>query len=98
MSSEILFSARANEFEEIANVLELETDKPNWKYVVLQFCLDFHVCLKDWTADHLSSDSQIQKCSLIMRQISKKKGLSKMIQILYVVNKIAEDFETTKER
>ena len=98
MSSEILFSARVNEFEEIANVLELETDKPNWKSLVLQFCLDFHVCLQSWTTNDSFSNSHIQKCNLIMRQISKKKGLSKMLQILYVVNTIAEDFETTKEK
>jgi len=74
MSSEILFSTRANEFEEIVHVLELETDKPNWKRIVLQFCLDFHVCLQNWTVETSSNNSPIQKMQHHNEANLKEKG------------------------
>jgi hypothetical protein len=32
-----------------------------------------------------------------MRLISRKKGVSVMLQMLYMINKIAEDYETTEK-
>ena len=45
MSLEVLLNNRANEFVEIVNTLEIRTDKPNWKNVVMQF----HNCLQKWS-------------------------------------------------
>lgn len=94
MSLEILLNNRANEFREIADAVGIRTDKPNWKNTVLQFSLQFHNCLKGWGDDHEVNNDEIHQCHNIMRQISRKKGISKMLQLLYVINKIAEDFQT----
>ena len=45
MSPEILLNNRVNEFVEIANALEIITDKPNWKNTVMQF----NDCLQGWS-------------------------------------------------
>ena len=97
MNSEILLTTRTHEFEEIANVLEINTTKSNWKNTVLQFCLEFHDCLQNWTDDNSTSSHEIRKCNNKMRSISRKKGVSGMLQMLYMINKIAEDFETTRK-
>ncbi len=95
MSLELLLATRTQELEEIANVLEINTTKVNWKNTVLQFCLEFHDCLQNWTDDNSTSSHEIRKCNNKMRSISRKKGVSEMLQMLYMINKIAEDFETT---
>ena len=97
MSSELLLATRTQELEEIANVLDINTTKPNWKNTVLQFCLEFHDCLQNWTDDNSTSSNEIRKCNNKMRIISRKKGVSGMLQMLYMINKIAEDFETTRK-
>ena len=97
MSSELLLATRTQELEEIANVLEFNTKKSNWKNTVLQFCLEFHDCLQNWTDDNSTSSNEIRKCNNKMRLISRKKGVSGMLQMLYMINKIAEDFETTRK-
>ena len=97
MSSELLLDTRTQELEEIGNVLDINTTKPNWKNTVLQFCLEFHDCLQNWTDDNSTSSNEIRKCNNKMRLISRKKGVSGMLQMLYVINKIAEDFETTRK-
>ncbi len=97
MSSELLLATRTQELEEIANVLEFNTQKSNWKNTVLQFCLEFHDCLQNWTDDNSTSSNEIHKCNNKMRLISRKKGVSEMLQMLYMINKIAEDFETTRK-
>ena len=97
MSSEILLATRTQELEEIGNVLDINTTKPNWKNTVLQFCLEFHDCLQNWTDDNSTSSNEIRKCNNKMRLISRKKGVSGMLQMLYMINKIAEDFETTRK-
>jgi len=97
MSSELLLATRTQELEEIANVLDINTTKSNWKSTVLQFCLEFHDCLQNWTDDNSTSSYEIHKCNNKMRLISRKKGVSGMLQILYMINKIAEDFETTRK-
>ena len=97
MSSELLLATRTQELEEIANVLEFNTQKSNWKNTVLQFCLEFHDCLQNWTDDNSTSSNEIRKCNNKMRIISRKKGVSGMLQMLYMINKIAEDFETTRK-
>ncbi len=97
MSSELLLATRTQELEEIANVLEFNTQKSNWKNTVLQFCLEFHDCLQNWTDDNSTSSNEIRKCNNKMRLISRKKGVSGMLQMLYMINKIAEDFETTRK-
>ncbi len=96
MNSNILLTTRASEFEEIASAIELKTDNPNWKNTVLQFCIEFRDCLQNWTKDSSSSNQEIRKCNNKMRQISRKKGISGMLQMVYIINKIAEDFETTR--
>ncbi|MEK0320627.1 MAG: hypothetical protein QQN61_05995 [Nitrosopumilus sp.] len=96
MSSELLLATRTQELEEIGNVLDINTTKPNWKNTVLQFCLEFHDCLQNWTDDNSTSSNEIRKCNNKMRLISRKKGVSGMLQMLYMINKIAEDFETTR--
>ena len=95
MSLELLLSTRTQELEEIANVLDFDTTKSNWKNTVLEFCLEFHDCLQNWTDDTSTSSNEIRKCNNKMRLISRKKGVSEMLQMLYMINKIAEDFETT---
>ncbi len=95
MSLELLLTTRTQELEEIANVLEINTTKVHWKNTVLQFCLEFHDCLQNWTDDNSTSNHEIRKCNNKMRLISRKKGVSEMLQMLYMINKIAEDFETT---
>ena len=95
MSLELLLTTRTQELEEIANVLEINTTKVNWKNTVLQFCLEFHDCLQNWTDDTSTSSHEIRKCNNKMRLISRKKGISEMLQMLYMINKIAEDFEIT---
>ena len=95
MSLELLLTTRTQELEEIANVLEINTTKVNWKNTVLQFCLEFHDCLQNWTDDNSTSSHEIRKCNHKMRSISRKKGVSEMLQMLYMINKIAEDFEIT---
>lgn len=97
MSSELLLATRTQELEEIGNVLDINTTKPNWKNTVLQFCLEFHDCLQNWTDDNSTSSNEIRKCNNKMRLISRKKGVSVMLQMLYMINKIAEDFETTRK-
>ena len=97
MSSELLLATRTQELEELANVLEFNTQKSNWKNTVLQFCLEFHDCLQNWTDDNSTSSNEIRKCNNKMRLISRKKGVSVMLQMLYMINKIAEDFETTRK-
>ncbi|MCH7648425.1 MAG: hypothetical protein IIA83_07455 [Thaumarchaeota archaeon] len=97
MSSELLLATRTQELEEIGNVLDINTTKPNWKNTVLQFCLDFHDCLQNWTDNNSTSSNEIRKCNNKMRLISRKKGVSGMLQMLYMINKIAEDFETTRK-
>ena len=97
MSSELLLATRTQELEEIANVLDFNTTKSNWKNTVLQFCLEFHDCLQNWTDDTSTSNYEIRKCNNKMRLISRKKGVSEMLQMLYTINKIAEDFETTRK-
>ncbi|MEK0339946.1 MAG: hypothetical protein QQN64_04095 [Nitrosopumilus sp.] len=97
MSSELLLATRTQELEEIGNVLDINTTKPNWKNTVLQFCLEFHDCLQNWTDDNSTSSNEIRKCNNKMRLISRKKGVSGMLQMLYMINKIAEDFETTRK-
>lgn len=97
MSSELLLATRTQELEEIANVLEFNTQKSNWKNTVLQFCLEFHDCLQNWTDDNSTSSNEIRKCNNKMRLISRKKGVLEMLQMLYMINKIAEDFETTRK-
>ena len=97
MSSELLLDTRTQELEEIGNVLDINTTKPNWKNTVLQFCLEFHDCLQNWTDDNSTSSNEIRKCNNKMRLISRKKGVSGMLQMLYMINKIAEDFETTRK-
>ena len=97
MSSELLLATRTQELEEIGNVLDINTTKPNWKNTVLQFCLEFHDCLQNWTDDTSTSSNEICKCNNKMRLISRKKGVSGMLQMLYMINKIAEDFETTRK-
>ncbi len=97
MSSELLLATRTQELEEIGNVLDINTTKPNWKNTVLQFCLEFHDCLQNWTDDNSTSSNEIRKCNNKMRIISRKKGVSGMLQMLYMINKIAEDFETTRK-
>ena len=97
MSLELLFSTRTQELEEIANVLDFDTTKSNWKNTVLEFCLEFHDCLQNWTDDTSTSSHEIRKCNNKMRLISRKKGVSEMLQMLYMINKIAEDFETTRK-
>ncbi len=96
MNSNILLTTRASEFEEIASALELRTDNQNWKNTVLQFCIEFRDCLQNWTKDTSSSNQEIRKCNNKMKRISRKKGISGMLQMLYIINKIAEDFETTR--
>ncbi len=96
MSSELLLTTRTQELEEIANVLDFDTTKSNWKNTVLEFCLEFHDCLQNWTDDTSTSSNEIRKCNNKMRLISRKKGVSGMLQMLYMINKIAEDFETTR--
>ncbi len=95
MSLELLLATRTQELEEIANVLEISTTKVNWKNTVLQFCLEFHECLQNWTDDNSTSSHEIRNCNNKMRSISRKKGVSEMLQMLYMINKIAEDFEIT---
>ena len=95
MSLELLLTTRTQELEEIANVLDFDTTKSNWKNTVLEFCLEFHDCLQNWTDDTSTSSNEIRKCNNKMRLISRKKGVSGMLQMLYMINKIAEDFETT---
>ena len=97
MRSELLLATRTQELEEIANVLEFNTQKSNWKNTVLQFCLEFHDCLQNWTDDNSTSSNEIRKCNNKMRLISRKKGVLEMLQMLYMINKIAEDFETTRK-
>ncbi len=97
MSLELLLTTRTQELEEIANVLDFDTTKSNWKNTVLQFCLEFHDCLQNWTDDTSTSSNEIRKCNNKMRLISRKKGISGMLQILYMINKIAEDFATTRK-
>ncbi len=97
MSSEILLATRTQELEEIANVLDFNTTKSNWKNTVLQFCLEFYDCLQNWTDNTSTSSHEIHKCNNKMRLISRKKGVSVMLQMLYMINKIAEDFETTRK-
>jgi len=96
MSLELLLTTRTQELEEIANVLDFDTTKSNWKNTVLQFCLEFHDCLQNWTDDTSTSSNEIRKCNNKMRLISRKKGVSEMLQMLYTINKIAEDFEITR--
>ncbi len=96
MSLEILLATRTQELEEIANVLEIATNKSRWKNSVLQFCLEFHDCLQNWTYDTATSSHEIRKCNIKMRLISRKKGISEMLQMLYMINKIAEDYQRTK--
>jgi hypothetical protein len=96
MSSEILLTTRTQEFQEIANVVEINTSKPNWKNTVLQFCLEFHDCLQNWTNDTSATSSEISRCNTKMRLISRKKGIPEMLQMLYVINKVAEDYQRTK--
>lgn len=98
LSLETLLNSRENEFQEIASVLKIDSNKPNWKNSILDFCLEFHDCLQNWTNDTVSSSYEIQKCNNKMRQISRKSGISEMLQILYVINKIAEDYKTTQKR
>ena len=93
MSLELLLATRTQELEEIANVIDFNTTKANWKNTVLQFCLEFHECLQNWTDDNSTSSHEIRKCNNKMRLISRKKGVSEMLQMLYIINKIAEDFE-----
>ncbi len=95
MSLELLLSTRTQELEEIANVLDFDKTKSNWKNTVLEFCLEFHDCLQNWTDDNSISSHEIRKCNNKMRLMSRKKGVSEMLQMLYMINKIAEDFETT---
>jgi len=97
MSLELLLTTRTQELEEIANVLDFDTTKANWKNTVLEFCLEFHDCLQNWTDDNSTSNHEIRKCNNKMRLISRKKGISEMLQMLYMINKIAEDFETTRK-
>jgi len=97
MSLELLLTTRTQELEEIANVLDFDTTKSNWKNTVLEFCLEFHDCLQNWTDDTSTSSNEIRKCNNKMRLISRKKGVSGMLQMLYMINKIAEDFETTRK-
>ena len=98
LSLETLLNSRENEFQEIASVLEIDSNKLNWKNSILDFCLEFHDCLQNWTNDTTSSNYEIQKCNNKMRQISRKSGISEMLQILYVINKIAEDYQTTQRK
>ena len=93
MSLEMLFKNRANEFEEIANAIDLRTDTLHWKKSVLDFSLQFHDCLTAWNNVNSEND-EIRKCNNIMTKISRRKGVSQMLQLLYVINKIAEDFKT----
>ncbi len=97
MSLELLLTTRTQELEEIANVLDFDTTKSNWKNTVLEFCLEFHDCLQNWTDDTSTSSNEIRKCNNKMRLISRKKGVSGMLQMLYMINKIAEDFERTRK-
>jgi len=97
MSLKLLLTTRTQELEEIANVLDFDTTKSNWKNTVLEFCLEFHDCLQNWTDDTSTSSNEIRKCNNKMRLISRKKGVSGMLQMLYMINKIAEDFETTRK-
>jgi len=97
MNLELLLTTRTQELEEIANVLDFDTTKSNWKNTVLQFCLEFHDCLQNWTDDTSTSSNEIRKCNNKMRLISRKKGISGMLQMLHMINKIAEDFETTRK-
>ena len=71
----------------------MRTDTPNWKRAVLDFSLEFHDCLTAWN-DGNSGDDVIHKCNNIMIKISRRKGISQMLQTLYVINKIAEDLKT----
>ena len=98
LSLETLLNSRENEFQEIASVLEIDSNKQNWKNSILDFCLEFHDCLQNWTNNTVSSSYEIQKCNNKMRQISRKSGISEMLQILYVINKIAEDYKTTQKK
>lgn len=95
---ETLLNLRENEFQEIAPVLEINSNKPNWKNSILEFCLKFQDCLQNWANDAVSSSYDIQKCNNKMRQISRKKGISEMLQILYMINKIAEDYQVTQRK
>ena len=96
LSLETLLNSRENEFQEIASVLEINSNKPNWKNSILDFCLEFQDCLQNWTNDTVSSSYEIQKCNNKMRQISRKKGISEMLHIIYVISKIAEDYQATQ--
>ena len=99
MSLETLLKNRENEFKEIADAINLDMATPNWKEVVLDFSIDFHNCLKSWK-NGISKDNEIRKCNNIMIKVSRKKGISQMLQLLYIINRIAEDFEIllTKEQ
>ncbi len=98
MSLEILLNNRVNELGEIANALDIRTDKSNWKNTVLQFCMRFHDCLQGWSSNDAAKNNEIRACYNTMRQISRKKGVSEMLQLLYVINKIAEDYEIISKR
>ena len=98
LSLETILNLRESELQDIAYVLEISTNHPNWKNSVLEFCLEFHDRLENWNNDDTFSSYEIKKCDNRMIQISRKKSVSEILQILHVINKIAEDYESTKRK
>ena len=97
MSLEILLKNRETEFAEIADAIGMDIDTPSWKQAILDFSLQFHDCLTAWEKSN-SGEDEIHRCYNVMAKISRKNGVSKMLQTLYIINKIAEDYKMLERK
>ena len=94
---ELLLRNRSNEFNELAQALNLPTTG-NWEQIVLQFSLQLNGCFVKWQDEkNVATNEEVYSCFNLMRKLSKTQKITEVSKLLDVTNKITEDFEIIKK-
>ncbi len=99
-SLDMLLNYRRNEFQTLANKMNISETTPKWEEFILQYCLNVDEVFKIWIGKEDSSKSSPDHQTLtLLRMISKKQ--STMIQVTNLLNlayTMAQEFKEIYSR
>ncbi len=99
-SLDMLLINRRNEFQTLANMMNISESTSKWEEFILQYCLNVDEVFKIWVGRENSSRSSPDHQTLtLLRMISKKQ--STMIQVTNLLNlaySMAQEFKEIYNR